>query len=137
MKCIDASFIIRLIISPSLDSLYRIYWQQWKDSNLEIVAPTLLMYEVSNALYRYQKTGEMTQNETEELLNQAFGLEIKFYGDSRLHQEAFELANCYHLSATYDAHYLALAQRLQVELWTADKRLFNSVSPYISWVKLI
>ncbi|WP_017305480.1 hypothetical protein [Spirulina subsalsa] len=32
--------------------------------------------------------------------------------DANLHQEALKFASLYNLSATYDAHYLALAQRL-------------------------
>jgi predicted nucleic acid-binding protein len=137
MKCIDASFIIRLLTSHNVDSLYNVHWQQWQKSNTVIVAPTLIMYEVSNGLYRYQKAGQITQAEAEDLLERALNLGIRFYGDAHLHQEALKMANLYNLSATYDAHYLALAERLQIELWTADRRLFNSVSNSLSWVKLI
>jgi hypothetical protein len=31
------------------------------------------------------------------------------------------------LPATYDAHYLALAERENCEFWTADTRLFNAI----------
>ncbi|MEA5512317.1 type II toxin-antitoxin system VapC family toxin [Crocosphaera sp. UHCC 0190] len=137
MKSVDASFIIRLITSSNNTNSYNIKWQEWQSCNTVIVAPTLIMYEVSNGIYRYQKAGQITQDEAESLLNSALNLGIQFYGDSNLHQEALKLANLYNLSATYDAHYLALAQRLQVELWTADKRLFNTVSPSLSWVKLL
>ena len=137
MKSVDASFIIRLITSSDNNNLYNIQWQEWQVSNTVIVAPTLIMYEVSNGIYRYQKAGQITQEEAESLLESALNLGISFYGDSNLHQEASKIANLYNLSATYDAHYLALAQRLQVELWTADKRLFNAVSQSLSWVKLI
>lgn len=39
--------------------------------------------------------------------------------------------------SVYDAHYLALAQRLSIELWTADKRLYNAVKSSLGWVKLL
>ncbi|WP_107668031.1 type II toxin-antitoxin system VapC family toxin [Cyanothece sp. BG0011] len=137
MVSVDASFIIRLITSSNNSDSYNIKWQEWQSSNTVIVAPTLIMYEVSNGIYRYQKAGQIIQDEAETLLNSALNLGIRFYGDANLHQEALNFASLYNLSATYDAHYLALAQRLQVELWTADKRLFNAVSQSLSWVKLI
>ena len=129
MITVDASLIIRLITSNDNNNLYHLKWQEWQSSNTVIVAPSLIMYEVSNGIYRYQKAGQIKQDEAESLLDSALNLGIRFYGDSNLHQEAFKIASLYNLSATYDAHYLALAQRLQIELWTADKRLFNGVSP--------
>lgn len=137
MISVDASFIIRLVTSNENHNSYNTKWQEWQLSNTVIVAPTLIMYEVSNGIYRYHKAGQITQNEAENLLDSALNLGIHFYGDSNLHQEALAFANLYNLPATYDAHYLALAQRLQVELWTADKRLFNAVSQALSWVNLI
>jgi len=137
MKCVDASFIIRLVINNYSDNIYSDTWQQWQDLKTIIVAPTLTMYEVSNGFYRYQRIGQITSNQTEDFLTEALNLDIQFYGDTNLHQEALVLANLYSLPATYDAHYLALAQRLQIELWTADKKLFNSVFKSLSWVKLI
>jgi len=54
-------------------------------------------------------------------------LSIKLFGDSALHQTAMRLATQFSLPGTYNAHYLALAQRLEAELWTTDKKLVNSV----------
>lgn len=95
------------------------------------------MYEVSNAFHRAVVCGQITQTEAEDLLKEALNLDIRFYGDKELHKEALKLANLFRLPATYDAHYLALANRFNVELWTADARLFKAVSSSLSWVKLI
>jgi predicted nucleic acid-binding protein len=37
--------------------------------------------------------------------------------------------------AAYDAHYLALAEMMNCEFWTADERLFNAVRDKLSWVR--
>ncbi|MEK7215578.1 MAG: type II toxin-antitoxin system VapC family toxin [Chloroflexota bacterium] len=44
-----------------------------------------------------------------------------------LHQQALEIADRYRLRATYDAHYVALAQALECEPWTDDLRLMRAL----------
>ena len=135
--CLDANFIVLLVSLKDSENICQKKWQEWQLSNTVIVALTLMMYEVSNAFHRAVKAGQITKDESESLLETALNLGIHFYGDSNVPQEALKIANLYNLTATYDAHYLALAQRLKVELWTADQRLFNGVSQFLSWVKLI
>ncbi len=64
-------------------------------------------------------------------------LGLRFSGDAELHRQALKIAQRYNLPATYDAHYLALAERLGIEFWTADRRLFNAVRSSLSWVNLV
>jgi len=40
-------------------------------------------------------------------------------------------------AAVYDAHYLALAERLGAEMWTADRRLCQAVGAALPWVRLV
>lgn len=54
-----------------------------------------------------------------------------------LHHRALEIANRYDLSATYDAHYVALAESLGCELWTADQRLLRRLGPQMPSVRWI
>ncbi len=41
----------------------------------------------------------------------------------------------FRLPATYEAHYLALAEREACDYWTADERLCNGVKGELSWVR--
>lgn len=50
---------------------------------------------------------------------------------------ALELTYTHHLPSTYDGHYLALAEREGCTLWTADRRLWNSVGKALSWVQYL
>jgi predicted nucleic acid-binding protein len=45
------------------------------------------------------------------------------------------LATRFNRPATYDAHYLALAEMMDCEFWTADERLFNAVRDELSWAR--
>jgi len=71
------------------------------------------------------------------LLTEVLDLPIQFHGDLYLHYQAIEISQTLNLPATYDAHYLVLAQRFQANLYTSDKRLFNSVKSSLSWVHLV
>ena len=137
MVCIDANFVVRFIASDSTESIYKQYWSQWKTEEYIIVAPTLIIYEVSNAFHRARVAGQITQEEANQFLERALNLEITFYGNAELHRKALQIAQRHNLSATYDAHYLALAERLGIEFWTADKRLFNAVHSSLSWINLV
>ncbi len=64
-------------------------------------------------------------------------LNITLYGDAELHRQALNLAKSLRLPASYDAHYLAPAQRLEVEFWTGDRRLVNSVQAVLPWANLV
>ena len=132
--CVDANIVIQHVVSNAAEDL----WKTWAESGFRLIAPTLLYYEVTNGLYRYLKAGFFTLETVEKTLQAALALPIEVIGDAELHQRAKDLAAKYNLPAAYDAHYLALAEGLEAELWTADARLFNAVQPFgIEWVKLV
>ncbi len=136
MICIDANLIIRLIADPR-DSAVQHLWEQWDDEGRQLVAPTLLYYEVTNALYQYQKLGLMSTIAVQLALKAAFALPVRLHGDAGLHRRALRLAERFSLPATYDAHYLALAEQLGAELWTADRRLAQAVQGSLAWVHFL
>jgi len=95
-----------------------------------------LHYEVTNGLYQQQKYGLLSPETIRDSLELALSLPINLVGEVGLHQRAREIATQYKLPATYDAHYLALAEGMGIELWTADARLVNTLKPYkLNWVK--
>ena len=135
--CVDASLVVRLLASGEPESPAVRLWQEWHASGRPLIASTLLYYEVSNALRRYAAQGELLPEEAAEALEAALGLGIILHGDADLHRRALELAGRFSLSAAYDAHYLALAERLGAAFWTADRRLTQTVQAALSWVHLL
>lgn len=133
--CVDANLVVRLALSQK-DAKVRELWQEWLENDYELVAPMLLRYEVTNAFYRYQKAGTLDTRETREALSIAFLLPIRFYSDVELHESAMAMAGRFALPAAYDAHYLALAERLGATFFTTDQRLANAVQSAFPWVQL-
>jgi len=134
--CVDANLIIRLVVVPE-DRAVQECWKRWDATRTALVAPSLLYYEVTNGFHRYRKQGILSPRAHKSALETAFGLDINLIGDTDLHRRAAQIAQTFNLPATYDAHYLALAERLGVELWTADAHLVNALQPFgVDWVKL-
>jgi predicted nucleic acid-binding protein len=127
--------VIRRVAFPDNAPVQRL-WDGWVEENTELFAPSLLYYEVTNGLYRYQKQGWLTPETIAVSLDAALSLPIELIGDADLHRRAKTIAERYNLSATYDAHYLAVCERMGVELWTPDQRLVNTLRPFqVEWVR--
>lgn len=98
-------------------------WERLVQSGGDLIAPSLLHYEVANALHQQQRSGRVTAELAALQLDRCLRLPLELYGDASLHLRALELAHERQLPATYDAHYVALAERYRVPLWTCDRRL--------------
>jgi predicted nucleic acid-binding protein len=131
--CVDASLIVRLVADPDATGV-RSLWRSWDEEGREAAAPTLVFYEVTNALFRYEKHGFFGPDDTDMALEAALRLPLRLHGDPILHHQALRLARRFALRATYDAHYLALAERLGTEFWTCDRRLADAVGQQLPWV---
>ena len=135
---LDASIAFKWVIEEDHTDESRAMLVQWRGNRTRMLAPSLIMSEITNALYQRIRRGELTLNETMQLLYavQISGIEILGY-DPSIHTRALELAHQFNLRAAYDAHYLALAERVGCDLWTADERLWNSVRAAFGWVRWI
>lgn len=134
--CVDANLVIRLVADPSDEAVWQL-WERWDSERQQIAAPTLLYFEVANALYRYHKLGLMSFSAVELALEAALALPLRLHGGPELHGRALRMAARFSLPAAYDAHYLALAEWLGAGFWTADACLANTVQVALPWVHLV
>jgi predicted nucleic acid-binding protein len=133
----DTSIVIKWIIPEPDSPVALALVTKWFSSRIVILAPALLLYEVTNVLHQRVRKGGITFDEAEQALaNVLLGaLKLDFSQPSALSTRALQLAQQYKLPATYDSHYLALAERENCEYWTADERLWNAVKGKLSWVR--
>jgi predicted nucleic acid-binding protein len=134
--CVDANLVLRLVADPA-DKPIQHLWEKWDSERRQLAAPTLLYYEVANALYRYHNLGYLSASAVQLAFRAALALPIELHGEPDLHWRALSLADKFSLPAAYDAHYLALAELLEGEFWTADGRLARTVQPSLPWVHLV
>jgi predicted nucleic acid-binding protein len=135
--CVDASFMVALLIPESFSKAALEFWEEWVLGDIEINAPILLRYEVTSALYRKSFRGLITWEDRQAAQSQFSALDIVWNDPPALPLRAVELARLYQRPNAYDSFYLALGEFLDCLLWTADERLFNAVQKdfgYIHWV---
>lgn len=93
--------------------------------------------EVTNALHQRVRRGELTLPAATQRMESLLSAGLELYQPPRLYGRALELVSQLRQGAAYDAHYLALAEALDCELWTADERLYRAVSPVVRRVRWV
>lgn len=134
--CLDASIVVRLLTDP-FDHPVVSLWQEWQEEDVTIIAPHLLHYEVTNALYQQQRQNVFSREAVGLMITTASLLPIQLYTYTDLHSEAHRLAMEWGLPATYDAYYLAAAEHHGATFWTADKKLVNLINGKLDWVHYV
>lgn len=132
--CVDASFVVGILTPEPWSTRALALWERWARAGVPVVAPTLLRYELASALRRKVARGFLAREDALRALREGLALGITFHDAPELSLRAFELAAQFGWAATYDAHYLALAEALDAELWTADERLVRTVRPVFPFV---
>ncbi len=122
---VDSSIAVKWLLHESDSDLANELLAQWRNKSATILAPALLLYEVSNVLYQRVRRGDITSEQARLEIVGLLSSEVTWFFSQypQLSLRAIELAHQFHLPATYDAHYLALAERENCEFWTADTRL--------------
>lgn len=134
---VDASTAVKWLIpeSGSREALSLV--RRWASENVEAIAPVLLWVEVTNALFQHIRSGELTSKAATKLLVWLNEIGLKPRSEVSLIPRALALAKEHGLTNTYDSTYLALAESEKAEFWTADGRLYTSVSKRLPWVRLV
>jgi len=134
---VDASIVLKWILNETDSSKALTLLADWNDREIEVYAPSLLVYEVTNALYRHVRKGEIPFYDARRGLTEIIYkvIEFDFPEEPDFNIRAMELGQQFGLPATYDSHYLALAERKECELWTADARLWNSIRGKLVWLR--
>lgn len=136
MICVDTSVLIRVLTNTAGPETVEA-WDQWRARPGQMVAPSLLHFELSNVLHQYARAGIFQGDAVDRMVALAFRLPIEIVDDDDLHREALTAARRLGIASVYDAHYLALAERLGIALVTADARLYRRVKDAAPWVQLM
>ncbi|MCK4316229.1 MAG: type II toxin-antitoxin system VapC family toxin [Anaerolineae bacterium] len=133
--CIDVNLVLKLVLVEEDSPKAQHLWDTWVDADIRIVAPPLLAFEGTSVICNKMQRGLVPPEEAGLMFKAFHLLDVRLLYPDGLHETAWEMAKRFNRPQAYDSHYLALAEILGLELWTADKRLYNAVKHDLSWVK--
>lgn len=134
---VDASLAIKWVLKEPYAEQALALAEEWAAAGTRPSAPCLLLVEATNVLHRRAMLGHISLSQAGQLLAGLLDMGIEIRESPQIHFRAMELARELQRPAVYDTHYLALADILGCDLWTADERFFNSVKqrqPRIRWL---
>jgi predicted nucleic acid-binding protein len=134
---VDASLAVKWVITEPYSPEAIELLAGWVADAVDVGAPPLFAYEVANALHRRAIDGTIPVGTVDASLDEVCR-SVRFHNlDLALVKRAVAIATETGRRAAYDAQYIALAESLGCELWTADERLWNAVRsrfPFVRWV---
>lgn len=126
---VDASLVFKWLVTEELTAEATSLKRSWAEKGVTLTAPYFMLAEVTNILHRRIVKGELTVQAGTDLLDELVDMDIRLVETDHLHHRALDLASRLNHGAAYDSHYLALAETLDCDLWTADQRLQRTAAP--------
>lgn len=121
---VDASFVVRLLVPYPETERAGSLVETWRAEKRVLEAPQLMYLEVVSALRRqvFARTLRLERALAAIKVLYSLGVEVR-PTDIGLCEAALSWADKLGQAKAYDSFYLALAEQLNAELWTADDRL--------------
>ena len=126
---VDASLAVKWLVEEVDSDKAHAALELWVAQDVTRAVPSLMPFEVANVLHRRVLRGELSVEDSARLITRLLDTQLEIHQSARLHTRALELASQLRQGAVYDAHYLALAESLDCEFWTADQRFYRAASP--------
>jgi len=133
--CVDAGIVLKLVLNEPDSPLAEALWRSWLDTDQRPVAPPLLPFEVTAVLRKHVHRGVITPAQGNAALQKALAFDVTLLNFADLHEQAWRLSAQLNRPTAYDAYYLAVAEGLGCDFWTADHRLYNTAHPLLPWVR--
>ncbi len=123
---IDANIALGLFLQLPYSKNVDRWMQERQAEEARLVVPILWEYECLSGLRRAVALKLISLKDAEQMVDALHALEFqRVMPTQELHQAALHWAERIGQSKIYDAEYIALAESLHAEFWTADQRLFS------------
>jgi len=135
---VDANLTMALVLPTPYSAGAHALWERWDAEAEDVFAPTLWAYEITSALRKAMSIAGMPLQEAETRLETLTRLGVQLVPPTlELDRLALQWAERLGQTVAHDSFYLALAERLGSDFWTADRRLADSVGDEVPWVHWI
>ena len=137
MVVVDASLAVKVFVPETFSDQAKALILSWDTQGIELVAPEFMASEFASALSEKIPEGLLTSDGAKRLISELYQSGIDFRPSRALHYRAIDLAVELNQRLAYDAHYLALAESLDCDFWTADQPFYRASQesyPRVRWI---
>ncbi len=134
---VDASLAVKWLIEEEHSDKATALVRRLDSEGTRLAAPYLMPTEVANVLHQRVLRGHLSVGMATRLLQDLMAVGVELHEFPELHARALTLASVLQQGAVYDAHYLALSETLDCELWTADKKFLRAaetIGGNVRWI---
>lgn len=138
-RVIDSNMCVSLVLPLPYSNQALMYLNAWKAAKDDLLVPVLWEYEVVSILRKAVFGKVLRPGQARDSLQRVFTLNpTRIAPTIELHRQAMEWAARLNQASAYDAHYLALAEAMHAEFWTADRRLYSRAQQLgLDWVHVV
>ena len=133
---VDACLAIKWGIEEEFTEQALELWDVWQGRNELLVAPPLFRSEVTNVLHKKVRLAEVDPLDASDILGVLLPT-VATEEPEGMYERALALALRLDQKSAYDTAYLALAELLSCEMWTADQRFVRAAGarfPQVRWI---
>ena len=123
---IDASFLLKLFLPEEDSEKVHELWSSWIENSVEVVAPTLIMFEASSVIRNKLHRKFLNEKDASEIIDRMKRIDMTLVYTDEILESAWEIASRLRMPVLYDCFYLALAQLINTPLWTANEKLYRA-----------
>jgi predicted nucleic acid-binding protein len=136
---VDANVLVALAIPTDYSTAATQKVRQWMSEEAELFAPALWSYEAVSAIRKYVAAQQLSHEAALGAVSRIVELGIREARPTlQLLHRALDWADRLQALVAYDAAYVALAEQLAAEFWTADRRLVNRAKAVgVAWIHSI
>jgi len=134
---IDASFMLKLFLPEESSDQVERQWKTWIGDSVEVVAPTLIMFETSSVLRNKVFQGILDEVDAAEMIDRIRHLDLSLIYAPELIELAWGIGAILKTPTLYDCFYLAVAKLFGIPFWTSDKKLYKAAKKDFPFINVI
>jgi predicted nucleic acid-binding protein len=136
---VDANVLVALAVPTDYSSPASEKVRAWMAADVAMFAPTLWSYEAASALRKSVASGRLSHDAALQAISNLLQLGIREVNPAlELLNGSLGWADRLQALVVYDSAYLAVAELLGADLWTADRKLANRARFLeLNWVRHI
>ncbi len=137
MVIIDASLAVKVVVEEAYTAEARVLVHSWEAAGIQLAAPDFMPAEFATALRKKIPERILTSDGVKRLITELYESGIDLRPSRLLHNRAIDLTVELNQRLAYDSQYLALAESLDCDFWTADQPFYRAARnsyPRVRWI---